>query len=207
MSCGLDVEPEVVFREGYKQKVNMKKLQLAIMAAALIIAVQARASIVFDLQYSDPSGNVANGLLTATSLGNGQYLATSGILNVTASSNPNDVGSYSLVPDGPGLTVSPSGAFIVDNVLYYPGDPYLDVDGLLGFASVAGIELNLWGNGPGNYSLYTYQPGSGYTLAYNGSATTSISPVPEATTIIAGALLLLPLGASTLRILRKSRMA
>jgi hypothetical protein len=185
----------------------MKKLQLAIMAAALIIAVQARASIVFDLQYSDPSGNVANGLLTATSLGNGQYLATSGILNVTASSNPNDVGSYSLVPDGPGLTVSPSGAFIVDNVLYYPGDPYLDVDGLLGFASVAGIELNLWGNGPGNYSLYTYQPGSGYTLAYNGSATTSISPVPEATTIIAGALLLLPLGASTLRILRKSRMA
>jgi hypothetical protein len=32
-------------------------------------------------------------------------------------------------------------------------------------------------------------------------------PVPEATTIIAGALLLLPLGASTLRVLRKQRLA
>jgi Domain of unknown function (DUF4114) len=32
-----------------------------------------------------------------------------------------------------------------------------------------------------------------------------VTPVPEATTIIAGALLLLPLGASTLRILRRSR--
>ena len=34
-----------------------------------------------------------------------------------------------------------------------------------------------------------------------------VAPVPEATTIIAGALLLLPLGASTLRILRRNRMA
>jgi hypothetical protein len=32
-----------------------------------------------------------------------------------------------------------------------------------------------------------------------------VAPVPEATTIIAGALLLLPLGASTLRILRRQR--
>jgi hypothetical protein len=35
----------------------------------------------------------------------------------------------------------------------------------------------------------------------------SLTPVPEATTMIAGALLLLPLGVSTFRILRKSRMA
>jgi hypothetical protein len=32
-------------------------------------------------------------------------------------------------------------------------------------------------------------------------------PVPETTTIIAGALLLLPLGASTFRILRRQRLA
>ena len=35
----------------------------------------------------------------------------------------------------------------------------------------------------------------------------TITPVPEPTTMIAGALLLLPFGASTLRMLRKNRMA
>jgi hypothetical protein len=35
----------------------------------------------------------------------------------------------------------------------------------------------------------------------------SLTAVPEATTVIAGALLLLPLGASTLRVLRKQRLA
>jgi hypothetical protein len=35
----------------------------------------------------------------------------------------------------------------------------------------------------------------------------SITPVPETTTMIAGALLLLPFGASMLRILRRNRMA
>lgn len=42
-------------------------------------------------------------------------------------------------------------------------------------------------------------------LTDNGQA--YVVPVPEARSLIAGALLLLPLGASTLRILRKSRMA
>ena len=36
---------------------------------------------------------------------------------------------------------------------------------------------------------------------------TPASAVPEASTMIAGALLLLPFGASTLRILRRNRMA
>jgi hypothetical protein len=35
----------------------------------------------------------------------------------------------------------------------------------------------------------------------------SVNPVPETTTVIAGMLLLLPLGASTLRILRQNRVA
>jgi hypothetical protein len=36
---------------------------------------------------------------------------------------------------------------------------------------------------------------------------TYVAPVPEASTLIAGALLLLPLGASTLRILRRRSIA
>jgi hypothetical protein len=44
------------------------------------------------------------------------------------------------------------------------------------------------------------------TTYYASQDQLAIVPVPEVTTIIAGALLLLPLGASTLRILRRSRM-
>ena len=182
------------------------------MAATLVIAAQARASITFDLEYSDPAGNVAHGQLIATALGNDQYLATSGTLDVTASSNPGVVGSYSIVAGGPAAFYSPAGAFIADNVLYYPNqDPYLDVYGLLAFQSAAGVELNLWGNGPGNYSLYAWQAGNGYILSFNGSATTSLAadplPVPEPTTIIAGALLLLPFGTNAIRFLRRNRAA
>jgi len=50
--------------------------------------------------------------------------------------------------------------------------------------------------------------GSGAASANIESITVSgVSAVPEPTTVIAGALLLLPFGASTLRVLRKKCMA
>ncbi len=121
------------------------------------------------------------------------------------------VGSYSLLPGGPGPVLSPSG-FTYNNILYYPGDPFVDSYGIvgLGFLSTTGNELNLWGNNsPANYTLYAHfaDPDASFQI-HNGPAVASISPisaVPEASTVIAGALLLLPLGASTLRILRKNR--
>jgi len=45
-----------------------------------------------------------------------------------------------------------------------------------------------------------------WSAQFPGSALVAV-PVPEPTTIVAGALLLLPFGASTLRVLRKSRSA
>jgi len=57
----------------------------------------------------------------------------------------------------------------------------------------AGLEI---GNG-----------GSGAGTANIESITVSTAPVPEPTTMIAGALLLLPFGASTIRMLRKNRKA
>ncbi len=165
--------------------------------------------MVFDLNYSDSAGNVANGVITATLISGNDYLATSGYLNVTASTTPSVVGSYSLAPGGPAAFLSPSGAFIVDNILYNASDPYLDVYGLLGlgFASTAGTELNLWGNGSsGNYSLYAWQPTNGYVLQFNGQATSSIAAVvPEAPSLLAGMLMLLPLCGSVFRIVRNRK--
>lgn len=69
-------------------------------------------------------------------------------------------------------------------VLFYLGgeDAYLPA-----------TSANIWLNGQGN----------GYEL----SGWTAYNVVPEPTTIIAGALLLLPFGASTIRFLRKNRTA
>jgi hypothetical protein len=200
---------------------KIRILQMTIAAAALVMAVQTRASLeVFDISYSDPSGDVLSGQLTAISLGGNQYLATSGTITVAATDQDAGafVGTYSLLPGGPGNVLSPSGSFQYDNVLYYPGSPNIvDFSGILGFVGSGGIELNLFGdqnNTPGYYSLEGYSSGTGLVDFYvlnqgnvAGPATATLTPVPEATTMIAGALLLLPLGASTLRILRKSRMA
>ena len=55
-----------------------------------------------------------------------------------------------------------------------------------------------------NFNAYV----DGFTIGTAAGTTTyDFEPVPEPTTMIAGALLLLPFGASTIRILRKNRAA
>ena len=41
-----------------------------------------------------------------------------------------DVGTYTLIPGGPGVSTSPFGSFIYDNVITLSANPALDVDGL-----------------------------------------------------------------------------
>lgn len=64
---------------------------------------------------------------------------------------------------------------------------------LNGASSVANVKANL---GNGNI-LRSTEPGAGQDLIWN------VTPVPEPTTMVAGALLLLPFGASAVRILRR----
>jgi len=95
------------------------------------------------------STETAYGSLNVTDQGGGKWLATSGSLTVTGGS---DVGTYTLIPGGPGVTTSPFGSFIYDNVITPSANPELDVDGLLFGAT--GKELNIWGNSANNYSFY-----------------------------------------------------
>lgn len=68
-----------------------------------------------------------------------------------------------------------------------------------------GIEGGLGVNGvTGNADPYLNPLLLG--LGYHATFTSDVEPVPEPTTIVAGALLLLPFGASTLRIFRKNRI-
>jgi hypothetical protein len=67
------------------------------------------------------------------------------------------------------------------------------------------IALNLFN---GAYATQVTKNGTTYYLNQDQLAIDAgFTPVPEPTTMIAGALLLLPFGASTLRILRKNRAA
>lgn len=72
---------------------------------------------------------------------------------------------------------------------------------LNGVSSTANVAANL---GTGNI-LRSNENGAGQDLIWIPTATGPIVPVPEPATVIAGALLLLPFGASTIRILRKNR--
>jgi hypothetical protein len=98
--------------------------------------------------------------------------------------------------------------------LYYPYTPantYVDFDGLLGFESSAGNYLNIYSDTPLSYGFWAGDDANSPLVNVGGVTTSSLtlvsSAVPEPTTIIASMLLLLPFGASMLRILRKSRTA
>jgi hypothetical protein len=79
------------------------------------------------------------------------------------------------------------------------GNGVADANTLIGYINTAR------GNGTFTQYLDTWlkpNDGASQGLIYN-----ALTPVPEPTTMIAGALLLLPFGASTLRVLRKHRKA
>ena len=147
----------------------------------------------FDFTYSD-GANSAFGTLSASALGGGDFLATSGSLTVTAGA---DAGTYSLFPGGPGQTTSPSGAFYYDDVVYPGSNPFIDNDGLLFTGN--GLEINIFSSGSSNYSFYSYN-GSSYNVASGppfgfangGSASLSAVPEPAGLTLLGfGAVLLL----------------
>jgi hypothetical protein len=133
---------------------------------ALACPVRANDDPVFTFTATDSaSGTFSTGYLEVRANGDGTFTATGGFLLV--SSGP-DVGLYELLPNPnpPAPFSSPSGAFIADNQLYPGQDPTLDVYGLL-FAG-DGLEINIWGTGPGTYSYYSFN-GSFYNIASNNA--------------------------------------
>jgi len=153
------------------------------------MAVQANAAW-YDLTYTDGGANAGTGSIDVVG-----GVAVSGSFTVTAGTA---TGTWTLSP-GAGV----AGGFQWDNVVNPTSDPFLTSGGLL-FTS-GGNELNLWGTGPGQYDLWG-NLGGGYNPVSSGGIAT-LTAVPEPTTMVAGAMLLLPFGVSTLRMLRKSRTA
>jgi len=117
------------------------------------------------------------GSLNTTDNGGGEYLATSGFLTITATGTgvPNG-GTYPLHAGGPAQTLSPSGKFQFDDILYPGVVPPIDNNGPLFIGG--GFEFNLWSNfpGPNNYEFDDFN-GSAYTNDAVGP-TFTLTPAP-----------------------------
>ena len=129
--------------------------------------------------FTDPSFDVARGILNADLLGH----VTSGTLDVTAGQ---DVGTYSLIAGGPGVTNSSpvfsncslGGSCVYQyNNMVYPANPlaYLDTYGLL-FGSGT-TEVNIWGNGGSSYE-FSSEMGAVQNLDHTGAFTLTATPEP-----------------------------
>jgi len=162
------------------------------------------------------NGNSGWGFLTVgpSGLADDSLLATSGTLNLVASSDNNlSTGTYSLIAVGPAVTLSPSGLFLVDNLVYpnddaasgvYPAIPnnpsYLTNWGLLFGAS--GTEINIWGNGQSDYAFWS-ETGGGWGVTDGGGGTFSLSTPEPVSMVLFGTFLSLTGGVLS----RKKRMA
>ena len=121
------------------------------------------------------TGTVTNGVANITFTGGGSAAngtvsfvgdtAVSGYLDITAGTN---AGTYTLSPGAGTNTL-----FVWDNLISPGSNPFVDSTGGLLFTN-SGLEINLYANGPGSYSLLgappAYEP-----EATNGAATLAVS--------------------------------
>ena len=195
----------------------MRRLQLAIVAAALIVAAQANATLT-TLEFTDSGDSGGNGgsrRLTAQAEGDGSYSIVSGLSHLTSGPSAGANGTFVPNPDGPGA--APWGARVcggpgregVDDQMFPSGAAGVGVGGvgvggpLFNDASYSrsdplgkGLAFNL-DNAGGMYKLvFNGYPNQPWAPVNPGG---TLPTVPEPTTLIAGALLLLPFGVSTLR--------
>ena len=195
----------------------MKARKISILLASLVLGatLMARACL-YDITFNDGRGDIGSGEINVqTANGNCYCTACSGYLNVTSGEA---TGCWNLFSSGgatsyPGYLLSPAGAYWYNNTVYQSGSnpqygnrgPLLDVYGLL-FTQNGGNELNLWGNADGTYTLAGNIGGwqnFNVNISFGG---TSITPVPEPSTILACGFLLVPIGASAYRSLRKKTL-
>jgi hypothetical protein len=102
-------------------------------------------------------------------------------------------------PNQPYSAISSDGLWQFDNVLF-DGNQLLDLWGAL-FTTASGVEYNLWGTAPGNYTLYG-SIGGHYGAASNGNFQSG--PVPETAT---WAMMLMGFGAMGVAMRRRTAVA
>jgi hypothetical protein len=165
-----------------------KKTPVALILAGLLLMSTSAMATQFVFNYS--GANISgSGELTATDLGGGSYVATSGSASVT--SNGNALGSFSLLanPSAPSFNEIILGNVVFDytDLISFPQQTSLDDYGLL--FSNGSDALNIYLNDAGGgYSADLFPNSNYYARALNGDVaftlTEKSAPVPEPGTIM-----------------------
>jgi hypothetical protein len=168
--------------ENNTPEVKLKRLAIAFLALAAAFAIHPTArAATFGFSYTAPGGVSGWGTLTGTDV--------SGYVEITSATGTFDdgvdSGSISLIsnPNAPNASLSPSGDFAYDNLLF-PGNSdgnVLDVDGLL--FSFDGMELNLWEQGAAGMDGWAESNGN------TGYGELTVTPEPESLVLMGTGLL------------------
>jgi hypothetical protein len=152
-------------------------------------------------------GTITGGPFVITSIngaGNQGTVSGSGTLTIADGHGNNLTGSISwstIGQIGNGNILNLNGIINLSSIAY--SGPSVDLKALANVtAGIQTVSFSFSGSSP---SLAQLQAGN-VSDSFSGQIS-STSPVPEPTTVIAGALLLLPFGLSTLRIIRKNSAA
>ena len=158
-----------VMQRGSKMR-SLLKWNLVVLALAVGLTCGTGA-LADTFSFTYVSGGVtASGTLTGTSIGGGVYDITSGTVTLTGAPISGS-GSLVLNPNAPGTYNAYVGGGTIltyDNLLFQGSNPPIDSNGLL--FDIGGIDVNIWGNGPGSFTLFE----GNYIFSDSGSLT-----VPE----------------------------
>lgn len=146
---------------------------IASITTAMLLTASAANAIVYNFTFkSFDSELVAAGEFTVNVAG--EVTAVSGLISGLADQS---ISAVTPNPNFSGPAYSPDGSFIYSN-LYYPSSTAFDIDGLLiATAQDPGGYWNLWGNSPGDYSLW--ESAGPYNYPIQESGTLSVAAVPE----------------------------
>jgi hypothetical protein len=196
----------------------MKTLKIPILFAFLALGTTPQAGAgLYTITFNDGNGDSGSGQIDVESANNSFY-AADGYLRVIAGTAS---GFWTLYTGGritsyPDYLTSPAGAYWYNNAVYpnghnpqYPSaNPLLDDYGLL-FTQNNGNELNLWGNADGTYTLGGNIGGwqnFNVIISFGGTTIIPVQTVPEPSTMVAGILLLVPVGYGVFRTNRGSKI-
>ena len=156
----------------------MRKTMVTTIAAlmtAMMLNASAASAAVYSFTFESSDAELsASGEIVVN--GAGQVTGMSGAISGLTSQT---ISAVTANPSFSSSAYSPDGSFIYDNV-YHPTGMAFDVNGLLfTTAQNPGGYWNLWGNSPGNYSLWESAGSYNYPIEESGSLSVAAAPEPS----------------------------